>query len=198
MTLPAGIRVAWREIPAGAVRRDVSRALLRELLPDARFLSRCGACGGDHGRVHVEGADAAVSVSYADGWAVVAVAWGHGSIGVDAVSADAVGIERVLPSEADLRPAGAAASAQARMWARVEAVLKADGRGLAVDPRDVEVTLDGAEWSARVRSSLSGGASAREGGGAEGRDRMWRGWDLHGPDGVVLAVAAGARARRGG
>jgi len=207
VTLPAGIRVAWREVPAGSKRRDVSRALLAELLPGARFTSRCPACGADHGRVRVEGADAAASVSYAGGWAVVATASGHESVGVDAVPGNAAGLERVLPPVVCDRPAGletsatraeaghrAAGGEQARAWARVEAVLKADGRALGVDPRCVEVTLNGARWSARVRSPSSDSAEAGDDGEAGARERRWRGWDLDGPDGVVLAVAVEARA----
>ncbi|OZD47315.1 hypothetical protein CH252_20725 [Rhodococcus sp. 06-1477-1B] len=161
MTLPAGIRVAWCEVPVGAERRATSRAVLADLLPGARFASRCPSCGGDHGRVHVEGADAVVSVSYVEGWAVGAAASGYERIGVDAVRHDAGDLERVLSGAAD-----------ARAWARVEAVLKADGRGLAVDPARVDVREAASGWEARI----DGGAP-------------YRGWDLAGPAGVVLALA---------
>nr|WP_154923842.1 hypothetical protein [Microbacterium testaceum] len=231
MTLPAGIQVAWRAVPPGAPRREASRALLAELLPRASFVSRCASCGGEHGRVRVEGVDAAVSVSYVPGWAVVAVTRDHPRIGVDAVPAEAGGLERVLPGRSAERaragvedvpvraggavdarewargrrvPAGvggavdareparvedAAAArvhgtADAREWARVEAVLKADGRGLRVDPSRVTVqeTEDG--WVARIvePDRRPSGASRIE----------WRGRDLDGPAGVVLAVVVGA------
>lgn len=228
MTLPAGIQVAWRAVPQGAPRREASCALLAELLPRASFVSRCASCGGDHGRVRVEGVDAAVSVSYVPGWAVVAVTRDHARIGVDAVPAEAGGLERVLPAGGrawgraeDLRgrvggavgarewarvrrvpadvggPADASepariedaaarvhSTADAREWARVEAVLKADGRGLRVDPSRVTVqeTEDG--WVARIvePDRRPSGAGRSE----------WRGWDLDGPAGVVLAVAVGA------
>lgn len=228
MTLPAGIQVAWRAVPQGAPRREASRALLAELLPRASFVSRCASCGGDHGRVRVEGVDAAVSVSYVPGWAVVAVTRDHPRIGVDAVPAEAGGLERVLPAGSrawgragDLRgrvggavgarewarvrrvPADVAGpadpreparvedaaarvhgTADAREWARVEAMLKADGRGLRVDPSRVTVqeTEDG--WVARIvePDRRPSGASRVE----------WRGWDLDGPAGVVLAVVVGA------
>lgn len=164
MTLPAGIRVAWRRIPPATARRETSRALLAELLPGADMVSRCPACGGEHGRIRVRGGDAAVSVSYAGGWAVAAVSTVAGrGIGVDAVPLGAIGLDRVLGS-----------AVSERAWARVEAVLKADGRGLTVDPRRVEVH-DGTDgWTAAVD----------EVGG-------WAGWDVDGPEGVVIAVAVG-------
>lgn len=113
-----------------------------------------------------------MSVSYAPGWAVVAVTRDHARVGVDAVSADAGGLERVLGGPAD-----------ARAWARAEAVVKADGRGLRVDPSRVRVlaTVDG--WVARIvePDGPDRGAAASE----------WRGWDLDGPAGVVVAVAVG-------
>lgn len=173
MTLPDELRVAWRRIPSGSERRTVSRALLGELLPGATFSSRCPRCGGGHGRVQVSGADAAVSVSYAGGWAIVAIAAGEHRIGVDAVVSDPPRLERVLPD-----------SAGARDWARVEAVLKADGRGLRVDPGAVEV----------VDADRTGAWHARVDGGRE-----WLGWDTGGPPGLVVAVAldaAGSAERR--
>ncbi|MDQ1136171.1 4'-phosphopantetheinyl transferase [Microbacterium sp. SORGH_AS 1204] len=230
MSPAAGIRIAWRAVPPGAPRRGASRALLAELLPGASFVSRCAACGGDHGRVRVEGVDAAVSVSYVPGWAVVAVTREHPRIGVDAVPAEAGGLERVLPGrsaerawagveDVHIRVRGAAnaldwariedaparlhgvadaldwarvedalararSAADAREWARVEAVLKADGRGLRVDPSRVTVRATGDGWVARVTESNRHPSGA-------GRIE-WRGWDLDGPAGVVLAVAVEA------
>ena len=167
MTLPAGFVVAWGEVPAGAARRAVSRRLLAQVLPEARFLSRCPACGGDHGRVHVEKTDAAVSVSYAPGWSVVAMAPGRARLGVDAAPRGAHGLERVLTD----------GTADAAAWTRVEAVLKADGRGLAVDPARVEVQVGaGPTWRAVIRDDVPA-------------PLVWRGWDLEAPDGLVAAVA---------
>lgn len=170
MTLPAGLTVAWGEVPAGVARRAVSRRLLGRLLPEARFVSRCPACAGDHGRVHVEGADATVSLSYAPGWAVVAMIRERTRLGVDAAPREVRGLERVRPD----------ATAQAIDWARVEAVLKADGRGLAVDPARVEVRSDGTAWTATIRPGALDGATSSV---------VWRGWDLDAPDGLVAAVS---------
>lgn len=162
MTLPAEIRVAWRRIPGGVERRIVSRALLAELLPGASFAARCVRCGGEHGRLRVSGADAAVSVSYAGGWAFAVTASGAMSVGLDAVPVAVTGLERVLPG------------ADAGAWARVEAVLKADGRGLAVDPARVQFAAasPGADWNARIDDGPA-----------------LTGWDVTGPPGVVVAVA---------
>ncbi len=161
MTLPSGVRVSWRAVAATGPRREVSRALLSEMLPGAVMLSRCARCGGEHGRIRVTGVEAAASVSYAPGWAVVAVADGPGAIGVDAAPAHAQGLDRVLPG------------ADARAWARTEAVLKADGRGLEVDPARVHVVeaADG-RWTGAVDAGAA-----------------WEGYDLVGPPGVVVAVA---------
>ncbi|WP_307486925.1 hypothetical protein [Microbacterium trichothecenolyticum] len=155
------MRVAWRIVSAGADRREVSRSLLTELLPGARLSSRCSRCGGDHGRVRVSGAEVTASVSYASGWAIVAVRDGDQRVGIDAVAADATGLDRVLPG------------ADARTWARVEAVLKADGRGLAVDPARVRIVerADG-EWSSTIDGAAAG-----------------VGFDVEAPPGVVVAVA---------
>ncbi|WP_298873457.1 hypothetical protein [uncultured Microbacterium sp.] len=172
MTLPTGVVVAWGEVPAGTARRAVSRRLLAQLVPEARFVSRCPTCGGDHGRVHVEGADAAVSVSYAPGWAVVAMTRERTRLGVDTAPGGARGLERVL----------ADATATGIDWARVEAVLKADGRGLAVDPARVEVSGPGSPWNAVIRPQTPDDAPS---------SIVWRGWDLDAPDGLVAAVALG-------
>lgn len=161
MTLPPDVRVAWREVPPGAVRREVSRSLLAELLPGADVVSRCSACGGEHGRVRVTGVEATASVSYAEGWAVVATSRSAGSVGVDAVPAEATGLDNVLPG------------ADARTWARVEAVLKADGRGLTVDPARVRIEPRADDtWVGRVDDGAP-----------------YDGYDVVGPSDVVVAVA---------
>ncbi|WP_307450920.1 MULTISPECIES: hypothetical protein [Microbacterium] len=246
----------------------MSRDLLTELLPEASFVSRCSSCGGDHGRIRVLGADAAVSVSYVPGWAVVAVTREHVRIGIDAVPADAAGLERVLPGVrarvgADAVSAGAAGmervlpdvrarigadavptdaegiervlpgvrarigtdavpadaggiervppsvrvrigaealpadaagieqvlpdAADARAWARTEAVLKADGRGLSVDPGRIRVVADAEGWTASI-SPRSHNEQGRARNDDECAPVEWRGWDLEGPEGVVAAL----------
>ena len=164
------VRLAWREIPHGMPRRDVAWTLLRDLLPEGAELSHpCHRCGGPHGPVLVSGAPFVASISYAGSLAVVAVADSGqaAAIGVDAEPAedarrDAAGLGGVLgPGEASVRS-----------WTRVEAALKADGRGVRVEPASVRISETGEGWIADV-----------PGGGA------FEGWDAVGPEGYVVSVA---------
>ena len=164
------VRLAWREIPHGMPRRDVAWALLRDLLPEGAELSHpCPRCGGPHGPVLVSGAPFVASISYAGSLAVVAVADSAqaAAIGVDAEPAedarrDAAGLGGVLgPGEASVRS-----------WTRVEAALKADGRGLRVDPAAVRIEENPGGWTAHV----------------PGGETM-SGWDAVGPRDLVVSVA---------
>jgi 4'-phosphopantetheinyl transferase len=162
--------VAWRRVPDGGARRDVAWALIGELLPGARLTNPCPACGGAHGPVRVHGPDAAASVSYAGGFAVVAVSTEAAAIGIDTEQAFArAELRRVL------RP-----GASVRDWVRVEAVLKADGRGLRVDAADVGIR------------SAPGGVTAR----VADRDAEYEVRDVDGPPGLVVSVARVRRANR--
>ena len=157
MTVDAGaVRLAWAPVPADVPRREVAWRLLRELAGDVELRNPCPFCGGPHGPVTLPASPWVASVAYAAGYAVVAVA------------PAAIRVDRVL---------GPAATP--RDWARMEAALKADGRGLRVDPGAVRVRDTDAGWSA----DLPGGGKLI-------------GWDLPGPDGVV--VAAAIRRRRSG
>jgi 4'-phosphopantetheinyl transferase len=112
------------------------------------------------------------SVTYAGNFAIIGVARQDAatSLGIDGEPAvdprrDAVGLGGVL---------GPGRTADVRAWTRVEAALKADGRGLRVDPGLVEVTARAGGWTARV----------------PGREQTLRGLDLgDGPPGVVLSAA---------
>ncbi|MCP2637571.1 chemotaxis protein CheY [Microbacterium sp. HD4P20] len=153
-------------------RRDIAWTLLRELLPArARLRNPCTRCGGPHGAIMVEGAPSVAGVSYAGDLAVVAVAHradGVSAIGIDAEldldpRRDAAGLRGVLGGDRDV---------SVREWTRVEAALKADGRGLRVDPALVRVDGDPDGWIARVPG----------GGGIMG-------WDAAAPAGVTISVA---------
>ena len=112
-----GIRIAWSaDLPAGP--RATGRALLRELGADD-VTAVCPNCGGAHGRPLTSAGQA--SIAHADG--VTLVALGEHPLGVD--------LER-----SDAQPPGMTA----RRWTEIEAVLKADGRGLAVAPERIRFT----------------------------------------------------------
>jgi 4'-phosphopantetheinyl transferase len=114
--------------------RMLLRKLAGELLgldPVAVPLSAsCPDCGGPHGQPRIPGLTVSVSRCAT---AIVAVAALEGTVGVD-----------VEPLEGTAERAAAIADVAGgggiRHWTSVEAALKADGRGLRVDPRNVAVT----------------------------------------------------------
>lgn len=133
----------YRSLDSDAGRRfAIGRLLLAELIPalstDAATIeSLCEHCGsGDHGRPRVVGAPYAVSVSYA-GEMVVAAA-------VRREAASALGID-IEPCSTDIDVPLAELTGlfaphtppSLRSWTEIEAVLKADGRGMRLSPADV-------------------------------------------------------------
>lgn len=163
--------LAWAPVPAGTARRDVAWSLLDRLAPGVRVTNPCPWCGGPHGPVRLHGVPFVGSVAYAGGYALAAVADAGtvSHLGVDAESAvspsrDAAALAGVL---------GPGRETGLREWTRVEAALKADGRGLRVDPAAVAIDGDGPGW----RASVPGRASPLEGA------------DLAGPDGIVVSAA---------
>jgi 4'-phosphopantetheinyl transferase len=116
-----------------ATGRHALRSLAAELVgadpADVTVRARCATCGGPHGRPVLGGSRALdslhASVAHAGDAAVVAVS-ADGPIGIDA------------------EPRGREAPPGMTLvdWVRIEAVLKADGRGLLVDPAHVRVADD--------------------------------------------------------
>lgn len=147
-------RAARRGNPA---RYTTAHALLRTAVAErvggtaqeVVFDRTCATCGSHrHGKPTVAGhPDLSVSLSYAGGLAVVALSRA-GEVGVDVEvvdDSDFEGFNTVTldPSEApalDRLGADHLGRARAQVWARKEAVLKASGHGLAVDPRQVVVS----------------------------------------------------------
>ena len=168
---PTRLQLAWQVVPTGAARREVAWDLLRGMLaPGAELSNPCARCGGPHGPVRTTDASARPAVAYASGVAVAAVASaGPGTFAIDAELEidpvrDAAGLNGIL---------GARSGVRLRDWVRVEAALKADGRGLRVDPGTVVVAPMGDDgWQAVVPDGP-----------------VITGWDVDGPHGLVLSAA---------
>jgi 4'-phosphopantetheinyl transferase len=115
------------------------------------------------------------SVTYAGGLAIVCVA--------DAAAVAAVGIDAEAERDGRRDPLGMTGVVRTgevstiREWTRIEAALKADGRGLRVDPATVHV-IDShgsaaCQWTATV----------------EGSERVFLGVPVAGPPGIIVSLA---------
>ena len=150
--------------PASARTFLAGRRLLRELVaavagidPDEVIVeARCPFCGGAHGRPVVLAPPAATNLqlglAHSDTLVVAAAARAH-AVGIDVERSDAEHTperDRAIASVA-----GASGGDPLQHWTRVEAVLKADGRGLRVDPRTVRIT-DNGDNGAEVRATIDG------------------------------------------
>jgi 4'-phosphopantetheinyl transferase len=138
-----------RYTTAHALLRTAVAARIGGTAQAVTFERTCATCGSHrHGKPTVAGHhDLSVSLSYAGGLAVVALSRA-GEVGVDVEvvdDSDFEGFNAVTldPSESpalDALSGDRLARARAQVWARKEAVLKASGHGLAVDPRQVVVS----------------------------------------------------------
>ncbi len=159
--------------PEAAHSFALGRALIRELVAyvsavpaDAvRVDAMCPTCGGPHGKPIIAAPIAArgrihVSVSRCVG-VVVAAATTAGPIGVDVEPAD-TGKDRIsgVRSIAPAPPGIDAESAEAtlRRWTAIEAVLKADGRGLTLDPSNVTFYRTASAADPAIAADATGGA----------------------------------------
>ncbi|HEX8498222.1 MAG TPA: hypothetical protein VF661_13575 [Actinomycetales bacterium] len=129
--------------PADRQRFAVAHTLLRSVAgaatgrpaSEVRWLTRCAVCGGPHGRPAMAPVRAGapvplLSLSYAGDLAVVALSW-EGQVGVDvesAAGARAHDLSGVVDGDDP-----------ALTWVRTEAVLKATGDGMRVDPGDLAI-----------------------------------------------------------
>lgn len=112
----------------------------RSLVIDAT----CPDCGRSHGRPRILGPSSAVHVSltHAEGRAIAVAS--ATPVGVDAETREALRAQRATVGL--IAPASRAVGV--RHWTRIEAIVKADGRGLRIDPRNVTIvgrrgTVDG-------------------------------------------------------
>jgi 4'-phosphopantetheinyl transferase len=147
------------ELAPGHLRRFIAGRLLihsqvAQLFPHAIgwtiSAAPCRRCGNPHAGVQLEGVPASASVSYALDLVVVAVAPTSQvtRLGVDVESsiADNRRVEELR------RMIGTSTEPILRRWTRVQAVLKADGRGLLIDPGAVHLRRGGA-WIAGQSTS---------------------------------------------
>ena len=108
------------------------------------LVQRCQRCGGPHGvpRTIVGGTPGPhLSLAHADGIVMAATADRPVGIDLEPVGQAPTTIEPVVLSEAEQAQWSARPDRDlTRWWVRKEAVLKAAGVGLSVDPREVEVT----------------------------------------------------------
>lgn len=144
-----------------APRRDRSasaHALLRLLLaeltgtpPQDHSLDRwCTSCGGPHGKPVLRHPLLHAGVATTPSTVAAAVTEA-GAVGVDleeVAAADFDGFDGVALGPGEVADT---ASQRARAWVRKEAVLKATGFGLTVDPRRVDVRASLAAWPAPTR-----------------------------------------------
>lgn len=172
----AGVVLTWAPAPRDRIgRRRVAWDLVRGLLADvdasdATLDNPCARCGGPHGALIVTGAAWRASVAYAGGFAVAAIA----PEGVEAFGVDAEPLTEPVRDRAGWAGTGADGVAG---WVRTEASLKADGRGLRVDPGTVRIVPGAGEWVAHV----------------PGRATPLIGWDAaSAPPGLFVAVSVGA------
>ncbi|TBN57641.1 4-phosphopantetheinyl transferase [Glaciihabitans arcticus] len=115
--------------------RLLLRRLVTELTGDAdvEIVAKCPDCGGPHGQPTVPDSTVWLSLSHGVD-AVVAAASLEGRVGVD--------VERLDQPEALEAIRSLTGEATTQRWTRVEAILKADGRGLRVDPSQVVIEGD--------------------------------------------------------
>ena len=133
------------EDAAHALARDLAARVAGVAVARLQLTHRCPRCGSiRHGvpRVLADGATVPVSVSRAPG-AVAAAATDGTAIGIDIEPADAAGFRgfaEVAVHPDEQIPADPAEAT--RMWVRKEAVLKALGSGLRIDPRSIRLAPD--------------------------------------------------------
>jgi len=149
--------VAYGALPAHAALRAEAARFHRVSPAQIVLVHECPRCGSEaHGRPRLIPTAAVrhpahVSLARAEDFSVVAIT-DAGPVGVDVeaeCAADFAGFEDVALHP---RERAAAADDPTRVWVRKEALLKAYGLGLVVDPSDVRLDDDGlATWDSPHR-----------------------------------------------
>jgi 4'-phosphopantetheinyl transferase len=153
-------RVRGADFPLERDRRERMLAawLLRELVfrltghpsREIRIDRRCPHCGAQHGRPRVEGIPLNLSVSHSGGHVVVIATETPAEVGIDI---EAVGPEIHLADRLSTSGTALPGVLDLQDWVRKEAVLKALGVGLAIEPEYVRFEDRG---NRRVVSSCPG------------------------------------------
>lgn len=161
------VSVLWTPHPVGAdasaVRRNVA-GLVAQILPASTWLLK-----RDHGGApYLDGSDDHhVSLAYSAGVTLVAVSRGA-KVGVDVERRFDRGV-RALPAHAldesehitlNRLPETARDEAFLTYWVRKEAILKAEGVGLGVEPRRIRVSAPGESAAVHLVPDSIGPASA--------------------------------------
>ena len=158
------------------------RALIRTLVvglgggDDVPLDSSCAGCGEDHAAPRTPGF--VLSVSHAEDLVAVAVSRGSAPLGVDLERNSA---EDRVAELGPMFPAGSAPDLAG--WTRIEAAVKADGRGVEIDPNTVR--LEPARSVPPAAGPLVWSAVL------PGRRSPLQVATLPGPDGHTLSVARG-------
>ena len=117
--------------------RWMLRQLASELLgvaPDqVHLIASCPDCGREHGKPHVADSRLQLALTHSADVVVAAASW-DAAVGID--------VEPLDQPAAAVAAIGALTGEDSLLrWTRIEAILKADGRGLRVDPSRVALTL---------------------------------------------------------
>ncbi|PPH26379.1 hypothetical protein C5C31_00825 [Rathayibacter rathayi] len=138
--------VAERFVFGRVLLRMLAAELTGTRASEVRVVACCRRCGAAHGRPRLEGRETAlellsVSIAHCAG-AVVVAASSAGVVGVDVepslgTSERDEHITRI--AGAPFATGGTRPADPVLHWTRIEAALKADGRGLELDPRRVHV-----------------------------------------------------------
>lgn len=154
LDLPTRDRLVHRSRDRTASAHALLRLLLTELTgtpPHEHAFDRwCGACGGPHGKPVLRHPDLHAGLASTERLVIAAVT-AAGAVGVD--------VETVAHTDfADFASTALAPGEhaeclddRARAWTRKEAVLKAIGTGLTLDPRRIDVRASLVPWPQAVR-----------------------------------------------